>query len=61
MYTEAFRIKFMSTSKSLIQVLKTRWAGPGPAHHLTQKMKILKLTIKKQERNILIDKNLQEW
>ena len=30
-HTEAFRIKFMDTSKSRIQVLKTRWAGPGPA------------------------------
>ena len=31
-HTEAFRINFMGTSKSWIQVLKTRWAGPGPAH-----------------------------
>ena len=30
-HTEAFRIKFMGTSKSWIQVLKTRWAGPRPA------------------------------
>ena len=30
-HKEAFRIKFMGTSKSWIQVLKTRWAGPRQA------------------------------
>ena len=30
-HTEAFRIKFMSNSKSWIQVLKNHWAESGPA------------------------------
>ena len=29
-HTEAFRFKFMSSSKNWIQVLKNHWAGPGP-------------------------------